>query len=61
MIKNRVPVNRDSLEYKEITSGMFQGSALGHIFFVLYTNNLSTCLEHGSKLFMCADETEVFQ
>ena len=56
--KQRVLLNGKNSSWKGITSGDPQGSILGPLFFLIYTNVLSDGLSSNCKLF--ADDTPLF-
>ncbi|CAC5393388.1 unnamed protein product [Mytilus coruscus] len=49
--KQRVSVNGETSEWKEVTSGIPQCSVLGPLLFVLYINNLPDCVTSDAYLF----------
>ena len=56
--KQTVVVNGSQSTQKTVTSGIPQGSVLGPILFVLYINDLPSCVENHIRLF--ADDTKIF-
>ena len=59
--RQRVVVNGEMSDWKEITSGVPQCSVLGPLLFVLFINDLPNCLRNGSEIFLYADDTKVFR
>ena len=57
--RQRVTINGTDSEWANVTSGIPQGSVLGPILFVLYINDLPSCIH--SNVFMFADDTKVFK
>ena len=56
---HQVNVNGTHSEWANITSGIPQGSVLGHILFVLYIHDLPEDIV--SNVYMFADDTNVFK
>ena len=54
----KVIINGISSSVKTVTSGIPQGSVLGPILFVMYINDLPSCVQSSIRLF--ADDTKVF-
>ena len=54
----RVVINGTASSEKTVTSGIPQGSVLGPLLFVLYINDLPSCVQSDIRLF--ADDTKVF-
>ena len=59
--KQQVLVNDDSSEWKDVSSGIPQGSVMGPILFVLYINELPSSISSQSDIFLFADDTKIFK
>ena len=59
--KQRVAVNGQNSEWKDVTSGIPQGSVLGPILFVLYINDLPDVTHTDTNTYPFADDTKVFR
>ena len=46
-------------DYKEVTCGVPQGSVLGPLFFIVYINDINSCLKH-NKSILFADDTNIY-
>lgn len=57
--KQKVIVNGEESKWKEVTSGIPQGSVLGPLLFVIYINDLPDCVESPTYLF--ADDTKIYR
>jgi hypothetical protein len=57
--KQRVHLNGHYSSWREVTSGIPQGSVLGPILFVIYINDLPSCVL--SDIFLFADDTKVYR
>ena len=56
--RQRVVVSGQKSDWSAVTSGVPQGSVLGPILFLVYVNDLPTCVRSGTKLF--ADDTKLY-
>ncbi len=56
--KQRVCVNGSYSDWKNVTSGIPQGSVLGPLLFVLYINDMPDDIT--SNIFLFADDTKIF-
>ena len=56
--KQRVVVNGCKSEWKEVVSGVPQGSVIGPLLFVLYINDLPDIVE--AEVYLFADDTKIF-
>ena len=59
--KQRVLVNGESSDWKDVSSGIPQGSVLGPTFFVLYINDLPSAISSESEMFLFADNTKIYR
>jgi len=59
--QQRVLVNGEKSEWKNVTSGISQGSVLGPILFVLYINDMPEVTSIGTETYMFTDDTKVFR
>ena len=56
--RQRVVVSGQKSDWSAVSSGVPQGSVLGPILFLVYVNDLPTCVRSGTKLF--ADDTKLY-
>jgi hypothetical protein len=59
--KQRVIVNGEKSEWRDVTSGIPQGSVLGPILFVLYINDMPEVTSVGTHTYLFADDTKAFR
>lgn len=59
--KQRVIVNNESSSWRDVTSGIPQGSVMGPVLFVLYINDLPESAAYNSDTFLYADDTKIFR
>ena len=55
----QVIINGESSEYKNVTSGIPQGSLLGHLLFVIFINDLPEQVK--LEIFLFIDDTKIFR
>ena len=56
--KQRLILNGSASKLQPVQSGVPQGSVLGHFFFILYINDIDTCVESNISKF--AYDTKLF-
>ena len=59
--KQRVVVNGEKSEWRDVTSGIPQGSVLDPILFVLYINDMPEVTSVGTHTYLFADDTKAFR
>lgn len=59
--KQRVIVNGEESEWKDVSSGIPQCSVLGPILFVLYINDMPEVTSENTVIFLFADDTKAFR
>ena len=59
--KQRVLVNVECSDLKDVSSGIPQGSVLGPTLFVLYINDLPSAISSESEMFLFADDTKIYR
>ena len=59
--KQMVLVNGDSSDWKDVSSGIPQGSVLGPTLFVLYINDLPSAISSENEMFLFADDTKIYR
>ena len=57
--KQRVIVNKKKSDWKDMTSGIPQGSVLGSLLFVIYINDLPNVPSKGVEAYPYADDTKL--
>jgi hypothetical protein len=57
--KQKVIINGKSSEWKDVTSGIPQGSVLEPLLFVIFINDLPDCVDSDAYLF--ADDTKIYK
>ena len=59
--RQKVVVNSQESEWREVRSGVPQGSVLGPLLFVIYIKDLPECVDTGSSLYLFADDNKLFR
>ena len=59
--RHRVIVNGEESKWRNVTSGISQGTILCPILFVLNINDLAENIENNSALYLFTDDTKIFR
>ena len=59
--KQRVVINGVVSGWRDVVSGIPQGSVLGPLLFVIYINDLPDILEEGTQTYLFADDTKLYR
>ena len=59
--KHRVRINGKLSKCEEVSSGIPQGSVLGPLLFVIFSNDLPQFCGNSSELFLFADDAKIFK
>ena len=59
--QQRVVINGVCSEWLPVTSGVPQGSILGPLLFLVYCNDIPTCIEENSTLALFADDSKLYR
>lgn len=59
--KQKVIVNGHESTWKDVTSGIPQGSVLGPMLFVIFINDITENLKNDSQVYLYADDTKIYR
>ena len=59
--KQRVVVENEFSDVKDVLSGVPQGSIIGPLLFVLFINDITACLSAGTNIAIYADDTKIWR
>jgi len=59
--KQQIPLNNSLSEWKQVISGIPQGSILGPLLFLIYVNDIHEICHLSSNIFLYADDSELLR
>ncbi len=59
--KQCVQISGSRSSMRNVTSGVPQGSILGPLFFVLFINDMFSCVSEGTNIMLYADDTKIWR
>jgi len=59
--KHRIRLNNTFSEWKQVISGIPQGSILGPLLFLIYVSDIQEICQSGSDLYLYADDAKLFR